>query len=142
MGGRPIKKTYTVLHADSILFVLLALLIAGTSFLQDSPILGIVLRCLPFVIMMGVTEALVVGLRMERKIAWIGAALFLVGHFFFALLAHQGFNALGLNVTQGTLRTGIAAYFFVSGLYGFLGLLSGQTLHNFFSRSTTIEKGK
>ena len=111
------------------------------NFLRDSPILGIVLRCLPFVVMLGITEALVMGLRVERKIAWVAAAAFLTAHFFFALLAHQGFTTIGLNLPQGMLCTGIAAYFVVSGLYGFLGLLSGQTLHNFFSRSTTIEKG-
>ena len=142
MAGKAIKKAYTVLHADSVIFIALALAIAGTAFLSEHSIINIVIRCLPFIVLMGITESIVYQLRMERRIGWLMAVLLLVAHIFFASLASRGLGFTGLRLPMHeTISSGLAIYFILSAIYGALGLFSGQTLRNFFSRSEKIEKG-
>jgi hypothetical protein len=142
MAGRAIKRTMTVLHIDAVFFITLAVLFVGKSFLQNIGLGKVLIGALFYLFLFGIIELLAHGLKAERRLAWMGSALFLVLHALFAMLAANGnfLGFLGPLPYQDLIVKILAGYFLLSIFYGYMGLLSGQTLKIFFSSSSKIDK--
>jgi hypothetical protein len=142
MGGRTIKRTMTVLHIDAAFFILITVLVVGKSFLQHTPIMQVLTSAALTMAVFGVIEFLAYGLKLERRFAWFLTALYLPVHVEFALMVAKGtlLAFLGTLPYHNMVLTVIAGYFLFSIVYGYMGLLSGQTLRTFFSRSSKIQK--